>query len=63
MENSSFSKCNTLPDEVQVNFDMLCPLMLHRVGGEVNCTDVVAEDDSCLTGRSMKLKKKLTQPT
>jgi hypothetical protein len=31
---------------MQVNLDMLCALMLNRVGGEVHSTDIVTENDS-----------------
>jgi hypothetical protein len=36
---------NTLADEVEVDLNMLCLLVLGRVGGEVNDVDVVTIDE------------------
>jgi hypothetical protein len=39
---------NAFPDELEVDLDMLCTLVLNRVGGEVDDADVVAVDESVL---------------
>jgi hypothetical protein len=39
---------NTFPDEVVVDLDMLCTLVLNGVGGEVDSADVVAVDEIAL---------------
>jgi hypothetical protein len=31
---------NAFPDEVDVDLDMLCTLMLNGVGGEVDCANI-----------------------
>ena len=42
MENSNTTNCDVLPDEVNVEFDMLRPSVMDRVGGEIHRGDVVA---------------------
>jgi hypothetical protein len=54
---------NAFPDEVEVDLDMLCALMLNGVGGEVDGADVIAVDDSALRQRSMELMEELPEPT
>jgi hypothetical protein len=39
---------NAFQDEVEVNLDMLCTLVLNGIGGEVDGTDVIAVDESAL---------------
>jgi hypothetical protein len=39
---------NAFPDELEVDLDMLCTLVLNRVGGEVDDADVIAVDESAL---------------
>jgi hypothetical protein len=39
---------NAFLDELEVDLDMLCTLVLNRVGGEVDDADVVAVDESAL---------------
>jgi hypothetical protein len=46
MEDTHISNGDTLTDEVEVDLNMLGALMLDGVGGEVDCTDVVAVDQS-----------------
>ncbi|CAN6182646.1 unnamed protein product [Urochloa humidicola] len=41
---------------------MLRPLMLHRVGGEVHGTDIVAVDERALGEWAVELPQELTQP-
>jgi hypothetical protein len=44
-ENPNVTGSDTLADEVQVNLHVLCALMLHGIGGEVDRADVVAVDE------------------
>jgi hypothetical protein len=44
MKNSGFSKRNASTDEVQVNLNVFCPLMLNWVRRHVHGADVVAVD-------------------
>jgi hypothetical protein len=44
MKNLGLSKCDAIPDEVQVNLDVLRPLMMDRVRRHVHGADVVAVD-------------------
>jgi hypothetical protein len=48
VQNADITDGNAFPDEVEVNLDMLCTLMLNGVGGEVDGADVVAVDKSSL---------------
>jgi hypothetical protein len=52
---------DTFPDKVEVNHNMLGTLMLHRVGGEVDGTDVVAVDQSGPRRRRLELLEKLAE--
>jgi hypothetical protein len=63
VQDADITDGNAFPDEVEVDIDMLCALMLNGVGGEVNGADVVAVDDSALRQRSMKLLEELPEPT
>ena len=40
MKDTKITNGNPLPDEVEVNLNVLGPLMLHRVAGHVDSTDV-----------------------
>ena len=43
---------NAFPHEVEINLNVLGTLMLHRVGGHVDNTDIVAIDQcSAVQGR------------
>ena len=43
-----------VPYEMYVELNVLCALMLDRVGGHVNRTDVVTVDEGCGTQGVMK---------
>jgi hypothetical protein len=63
VQDADITDGNAFPDEVEVNLDMLCALMLNGVGGEVDSADVVAVDESALRQRSMELLEELPEPT
>ena len=48
---------------MDVDFDMFGALMLYRVGGEVNGTDVVTVDNGGARERVMKLSQQGLKPT
>jgi hypothetical protein len=48
MYNTDITDGNTFPDEVEIDLDMLCTLVLNGVGGEVDGTDVIVVDESAL---------------
>ena len=62
MRNADFTEGDSFSDEVQVDLDMLSSLMLNRVGGEVDSTDIITIDQCCSTKRTAKLLQKLAQP-
>jgi hypothetical protein len=45
VENTNITGGNTLADEVKVDLRVLCALMLHTIGGEVDHADVFAVDE------------------
>jgi len=47
MEDADITSGNVLPNEVQIDLDVLGSLMLNGVGGHVDGTDVVAVDQGC----------------
>jgi hypothetical protein len=51
-----------IADEVQIDLDMLGPLVLHWVGGEVDRADVVAVDQRAPRERTVKLGEELLEP-
>jgi hypothetical protein len=63
VQDADITDGNAFPDEVEVNLDMLCALVLNGVGGKVDGADVVAVDESALRQRSMELLEELPEPT
>jgi hypothetical protein len=47
---------------VQVDLHVLRALMLHGIGGEVDCTDVVAVDEGGALEGTVELVEELSQP-
>ena len=62
MKNSNVTNSNPFPYEVKVNLHMFRALMLNRVGIKVNCTDIVAINQSRLGKRIVELLEKLSKP-
>ena len=44
VKHANVTNNNPFPHKVEINLDMLCALMLNRIGGEVDCTDIVTVD-------------------
>jgi len=44
MKNLDVSQCDTFPDEVEVDVNILGALMLNGVNGHIDSVDVVAVD-------------------
>ena len=62
MKNSKITNGNPLPDEVEINLNMLGSLMLNRVGGHVDNTDVVTVHQCSAAKRGVELQEELAQP-
>jgi hypothetical protein len=62
MQNPDISERNTFTHEMEIDLHMLSPLVLNRVGGEVDRGDVVAIDYCSTLQRLSKLLHELTQP-
>jgi hypothetical protein len=41
MEDSGFTKSDTVTDKMKVNLNMLCPLMLYRIGAQIHGADII----------------------
>lgn len=63
MEHAYITESHTVADEVKIDLDVLRPLMLNRVGGEVRSRDAVAVDDGGPCRRAPNLLEKLPEPT
>jgi hypothetical protein len=63
VQDADITDGNVFPDEVKVDLDMLCTLVLNGVGGEVDSDDFVKVDESALRQRSMELLNELPEPT
>jgi hypothetical protein len=62
MEDPDIADSNPVTNKVQVDLHMLGPLMLNRVGGEVDGADVVAVDEGALGEWAVKLSQELSEP-
>ena len=51
------TKCDLLPDEVDVELDVLRPSVMDRVGRKVHRGDVIAEDECRLGDLTEQLLK------
>jgi hypothetical protein len=63
VQDADITDDNVFPGEVEVDLDMLCTLVLNRVGEEVDDVDVVTVDESALRQWSMELLEELSEPT
>jgi hypothetical protein len=63
MQDANITDGNAFSDEVKVDLDMLCTLVLNEVGGEVDSADIIAVDKSALRQQSMELLEELPEPT
>jgi hypothetical protein len=55
MQDTDITNGNAFSNEVEVDLDMLCVLVLNGVGGEVDGADIIVVDESALRQRSMEL--------
>ena len=62
MQDTKITSSNSLPNDVKIDLNVFSALMLNRVGGHVNCTDVIAVQQCGTPEGSMQLQKKLAQP-
>uniref|UniRef100_J3M498 Uncharacterized protein n=1 Tax=Oryza brachyantha TaxID=4533 RepID=J3M498_ORYBR len=62
MKDPNRANRHFLANEVEVDLDVLGPLVLHRVGGEVGCTHVVVVDQGGLGRKRVELVKVLAKP-
>ena len=63
MKNLDVSQCDSLPDEVEIDLNVLGALMLNWITGHIDGADVVIVDQCSSTKRCVLLKKKLAQPS
>ena len=60
MENSNVTEGDLLSNEVEIDLNMFCPLMLHRIAGEIYSTNVVTIYQSGMARRVLKVEKQLS---
>jgi hypothetical protein len=60
-ENTNVTGSDTLADEVYVDLHVLRALMLHEIGGEVDCADVIVVDEGGTLKGDMELVEELAQ--
>ena len=63
MQNTDLTECDTFANKVEIYLNVLHPLMLDRIGGEIDCTDIVAEDNGRMLKRTMEFRQELSKPT
>jgi hypothetical protein len=57
MKYTSFTEGNSITNKVEINLDMLGPLVLNRIGGHIHGTDIIAIDHGGTSGRMVKFLK------
>ena len=62
MEYPNMTEGDPLTNKMEINLNMLCPLMLYGVAGEVNNTNVITINQSGTARRVAKLHEQLAQP-
>ena len=62
MKNPNLADGDPVPNEVEVDLNMLRPLVLNRVGGEVHGANVVAVDKLAPGERAVELHQELAKP-
>jgi hypothetical protein len=60
MKNSNVTEGNLLSNKVEIDLNVLRPLMLHWITGEIDSTDIIAIDQSSTARGTLKLKEQLT---
>ena len=58
----NMTKSHLFPNKMDIQLNMLGPLMMHRVSGEVDRRDVIAVDHCGTVNRARELLKQLAKP-
>lgn len=53
--NTNVADSHTLTDEVEIDLNMLCLLVLDGVGGEINGVDIVVVDEGVVGDMTAKV--------
>jgi hypothetical protein len=62
MQDTKITNGNSLSNEVTINLNVLCTLMLNWIGGHVDCVDVVTIHQRGASEGRVQLDEKLSQP-
>jgi len=62
MHNADITSSHAFPHKVKINLDVLGTLMLNRIGGHVDSTDVITINQFGAAKGSVKLLNELAQP-
>lgn len=57
MKNTNCTPSNQITNEVNINLDVLCALVVNWIGGHINGADIIAVDNGGFGGRTPKLTK------
>jgi len=57
MSNPNVTEGNLLSNKVEIDLNVLRPLMLHRIAGEIDSTDVVAIDQGSTARGALELNE------
>ena len=60
MDNSNVTEGDLLSNEVEIDLNMFCLLMLYRIAGKIYNTNAVTIDQSGTARRVLKLEKQLS---
>ena len=60
VKNPNVTEGNLLSNKVEIDLNVLRPLMLYWIAGEIDSTDIIAIDQSGTARRALKLKEQLT---
>jgi hypothetical protein len=55
MKHTNSTESNLFPNKMYVKLNVLGALMMHRVGREIHCTDIVAVNNCGSVNRIVKL--------
>ena len=62
MKNTNLTSSNHVTDKMYINLNMFGPLMLNRVGRQIDGTNIITVDNSGSRKRRVQLTKKVTKP-
>ena len=59
MQNTDITKINALPNEVKINLNVFCVLILNSIGTHIDSTGIITIYQHCTTKRGTELLEEL----